>query len=445
MYIIKFIFLLLFLIMSFSGLNLGTNKESKPEDNKIGLGGGLFQNTTNNNTSLFSSIGTNGTLGIGTGLNNSKIEGLNTNDKKLDLGKGPFSAFSSISNENLDKSKQENNNINNKNLFENKVVSGTSDNSSKPILGLFGKNTDTKNESTNNENKTIGTGQGFGNLFIGKENIGITNNNNKNILNSNSLFPNSGLLGNPLEGNKNVEIQKEENKTTNVLFSGLSNNESQVKTNNLFNNENKSNTNLNSTLNTIPNLGNLGKKEVEKDVEKDKEKEKSSPFNIFNNTNKSETLSNNLFNKTEGEKSNTSNNNITDIFKKNDEKTVNNNEKTNKEENQIKFGTNNSFKINENKKDDSLKENTTTNTILNFNKKDEETKEIKDEKNILSFDKSKEYNDQADHLFRETVEEIINKWKASLDIHVEQFNLTVEKLKKFEESFQKNYDFVSKL
>lgn len=423
--------------MSFSGFNL-INKESKPEENKIGGGTNFFASITNNSTSTFGSFGT---LGGGLGLNISKNEGLNTNDKKLEIGKGqfPFLNNNSSNNENSDKSKLENNNINNKNIFDNnstvKVTSNNTENNSNPLFGLFNKNTDPKNESTNNENKTVGGSQVSGSLFVGKENIDI-NKNNKNVVNSNNIFPNVGLLGNPLE-NKNVENKKEENKTSN-LFTGI-NNESQVKTNSLFNNENKLNTNLNNTFNTSTNLSSLGNKE--KETDKEKEKEKSSPFNIFNN-NKSETTSNNLFNKTEGEKSNILNNN-TDIFKKNDEKTIVNNEKVNKEENLIKFGTNNSFKLSENKKDETSKENTSS--ILNITKKDEDTKEIKDEKNILSFDKSKEYNDQADHLFRETVEEIINKWKASLDIHVEQFNLTVEKLKKFEESFQKNYDFVSKL
>jgi hypothetical protein len=51
--------------------------------------------------------------------------------------------------------------------------------------------------------------------------------------------------------------------------------------------------------------------------------------------------------------------------------------------------------------------------------------------------------DEKEILMRKSIEDVINRWKNDLDKQVEKFNDLCERLGKFEEQFQNNFDNVS--
>ena len=177
-----------------------------------------------------------------------------------------------------------------------------------------------------------------------------------------------------------------------------------------------------------------------------KKEEKTFP-STSNETKKDEQKSSfNLFGSQNNSKKEDSNPSI-NLFGKKEE-----NEKADKEPKSTGFNllSRNEAKPNTETKDkkedkivDSIKEN--ENLKENSHIKEKEInenealiKKLKDEKKLKNLE-----DNEKDLLCRESVEDVINKWKNDLDKQVENFNLVSLKLKDFEKYFQQNFDSVS--
>lgn len=429
--------------------NLGTfstlNNNKKNEAPLISGGGAQKSETTsifnNPTTSLFGASQNNQTSTVPFGdLNKNTTSSPTLFTQKTENSKNPFGDI------------QKNDTspsfgTNQPNLFSENNLKNTSNTS-----GIFNFGNDSNNPSKSIfDNKTPTTNTQSNTLF--------TNSSNSNT--GSNLFGSTNFVS---------KIEEQKDKKSEPLNSNSNNN--------LFNTEKKSGLNFGSGNGTSSNLfqnNKDDKKPIEVSSGLPTNTTKSNPFSLFGQANskdeKNSTITTNsglfgqnnstntstsLFKNEEkenksmfnlGSTTNTDNKNVikdpsTSLLSNAtaDSKTANNIKSDNMFSSTSMFG--NSKIDNTTHKETPInvesKENQTTKISSTKDKSQSELiKQLIEEKKTKNIEES-----EKDILCRESVEDVFNKWKNELDKQIEKFNLVCKNMKKFESSFQTNFDNV---